>query len=76
MANICSDCIHGNHEVPGHILCECFCHMNPVCDFCGGVLIFGELGVHDACQEPLNDSIELSMLERANEPNGRYPWEG
>lgn len=47
---ICDDCTHGNHEIVGHILCECSCHGNPV-------------------------SVELSLATRAEEPNGRYPWE-
>lgn len=78
MANICQDCIHGNHEVPGHILCECACHMNPVCDFCGSCLIEDneiKNGLHFACVELMNDSIEISLAARAEEPNGRYPWE-
>lgn len=77
-ANICSDCTHGNHEIAGHILCECSCHGNPVCDFCGACLIEdGEIAVcvHSVCQEPMNDSIELSAQARSEEPNGRYPWE-
>ena len=77
-ANICQDCIHGNHEIAGHILCECACHMNPACSYCGSCLIEDceiKCGVHAICQEPFNESIALSAEARADEPNGRYPWE-
>ena len=74
---ICVDCIKGHHEILGHRDCLCVCHNNPQCVFCGEILLGTDVkdGLHSICVEPMNDAIELSAIERAQEPFGRYPWE-
>jgi hypothetical protein len=74
--NICKDCMNGHHEIIGHNDCDCICHMNPKCDYCGLVLT-DELSIAAMLHNECVDSFEESQLPEyhQNEPFGRYPWE-
>jgi len=64
-ANICIDCMKGHHEISGHDDCECSCHNNPLCIFCGRAMKNDTEQLHIECIEPYNDSVAF----------GSYPWE-
>lgn len=55
MTIICDDCMNGNHEIAGHILCECPCHNNSTCFVCGACIILDheikDIGAHLKCYE-------------------------
>lgn len=75
-AIICSDCMHGNHEVSGHSTCECACHGNPQCFVCGRCLLLAEDRREGLHNEGCLTAYEQQEANREpNEPFGRYPWE-
>lgn len=61
---ICSDCMNGHHEIMGHKDCECSCHGNPICFYCGKPSIVD----HKECE----DFFYEMQLDNADH---RYDWE-